>query len=506
MAGLLTRLRFGEWLPDLPEFDNPGSPNVLNTYWVNGAYVPAYGFSPLGAALPARCQGAYAAVDANGATHVYAGTAASLEEYTGTGFAERSAAGGYGAQDGQYWKFTQFSSASFGNLVIATDYADAVQSMAVGGAVFAPLAGSPPNATQIAAVNQFVVLGDTNDGTSGHVPYRLQWCGIGNPTYWAYGTLAAQQVQAGAQFLNAVYGPITHIADGYQYGLVFQQRGITRAYYTGDDAIFAFDTYEKQRGAVFPNACVQLGNLVYFIAEDGFCMTDGQQVVQIGHGKVDNRFIGSVSQAYADRVVGSLDPANKLILWSYCSGGNSSGIPDQVIAYNYVEGKFTPVTASLSRVFTTKSFGYTMDTLDNVNLNLDLITPSLDSPYWEGGNLQVGAFDAGNNYGQLGGNALAATIDTTESAPNDGGLTYIDGLRPVVSNPANGSAAISVQLLTRNLENSAYTTGGVAGQNSTTGRCDLRAAARYVRGRVNISGGFGQATGLDLYGAAAGQR
>jgi hypothetical protein len=229
-------------------------------------------------------------------------------------------------------------------------------------------------------------------------------------------------------------------------------------------------------------------------------------VVQIGHGKVDNRFIGGVSQAYADRVVGSLDPVNKLILWSYCSGGNSSGIPDQVIAYNYAESKFTPVTASLSRVFTTKSFGYTMDTLDNVNLNLDLITPSLDSPYWEGGNLQVGAFDAGNNYGQLGGSPLTATIDTAESAPGDGGMVYVDGVRPLVSNPANGNASLSVQLLTRNLENSAYTMSGVAGQNGTTGRCDLRAAARYVRGSVSISGGFGQASGLDLYGTTAGGR
>jgi hypothetical protein len=157
-------------------------------------------------------------------------------------------------------------------------------------------------------------------------------------------------------------------------------------------------------------------------------------------------------------------------------------------------------------VFTTKSFGYTMDTLDGVDVDLDLITPSLDSPYWEGGNLQVGAFDAGNNYGQLGGDALDASLDTLESAPNGGGMTYIDGVRPIFTDGAAGSAVISTQLLTRNLENAAYTVGPTAGQNLITGRCDLRAVARYIRASVSITGGFGQAIGIDLYGTGAGQR
>ncbi len=393
---------------------------------------------------------------------------------------------------------------------MATDFNDAVQSISIGDTQFADLAGSPPKASQIAAVNQFVMLGDTQDGTNGHVPYRVQWCAIGNPTNWAYGTLAAQQAQAGAQFLNAVYGPVTHIADGYQYGLIFQRRGITRAYYTGDDAIFAFDTYEKQRGALFPNACVQIGNQVYFIAEDGFCMTDGQQVVQIGHGKVDSTFINGVSQLYADRVVGAVDPVNKLILWSYCTDSNSTGICDAVIAYNYVEQRFSPVTEPLSRVFASKSFGYTMDTLDNVDTNLDTVSPSLDSPFWEGGNAQVQAFDGGNGFGQLGGNPLDAALETLESAPAGGGITYMDGARPVVTDPDGGHAAPTVQLLCRNLENAAYTVSATADQNPATGRCDLRAAARYVRLRVNLpggaGGGFGKAVGVDIYGALAGQR
>lgn len=508
MAKLLTTLKFGEWLPDLPELDNPGSPNVSNALWVNGGYIPAPAFSTLGAVLSARCQGAYAATDSNGDTHIYAGTAAQLLEYTGTSFTDRSGST-YTTQDGQYWKFAEFSSPGFPALLVATNLNDPVQGVEVGDAAFAALAGTPPTAAAVGVVGQFVMLGNTEDALNGAVPNRVQWCGIADPTNWAYGTLSAQEAQAGEQYLNAVYGPVTHIADGTQFGLVFQQRGITRAYYTGDDAIFAFDTFERQRGAYYPNSPVQLGNLVYFVAEDGFCMTDGAQVTQIGHGKVDNTFLSNVSQAYSDRVCGAYDPVNKLIYWSYCSAGNSTGIPDMVIAYNYADQRFMPVTQDLSRIFSSKSPGYTMDTLDDVNTDLDLITPSLDDTFWQGGNLQIQAFDGGNNYGQLGGSVLDAVLDTMEACPNPGGMSYLDGARPVVTNPNGGTAVPTVQFLTRTLENSGYTTSATANQNPSTGICNLRAVGRYVRARVSLPGGsagFGKATGIDIYGTAGGQR
>jgi hypothetical protein len=255
---------------------------------------------------------------------------------------------------------------------------------------------------------------------------------------------------------------------------------------------------------------VQLGNAVYFIAEDGFCMTDGQQVTQIGHGKVDETFLADVSQQYADRVVGAYDPVTKLIRWCYCSAGNSSGIPDKTIAYNYADQRFMSTTQNLSTIFSSKSPGYTMDTLDQVNTDLDLITPSLDDPFWQGGKLQIQAFDTSNDFGQLAGNPLDATLDSLESAPNAGGMTYLDGVRPVLTAPPGGTSAPTVQLLTRNLENADYAVSATAIQDSRTGICNMRATARFVRARIGIpggaSGGFGVATGVDIYGTAAGER
>lgn len=498
----------GEYLPDQAVYDNPGSPYASNILWVDGNYVPALSFSSLGQAIAARCQGATTAADTSEGIHIYAGTGTKLYEYAGSAFNDVSAGGGYTAQDGQYWKFAQFSSSGYGNLLFATDFNDGIQQIAPGASAFALITsstGTAPKASQIGNIGQFVVVGDTNDATNGHVPYRVQWCGINNPTYWGYSSLADQQAQGGSQYMNANYGPITHISNGGTYGLIFQERCITRMYYVGGDAIFDFTgVIDQQRGCLFPNSAVQIGNIIYFIAHDGICMTDGQTVTPIGHGKVDTTFLTNVNQAYADRVRGSYDPIQKLVYWAYCSSGNTTGICDSVLAYNYMENRFTPITESISCLFLSKSFGYTMDTLDNVNTNLDLITPSLDSPYWEGGNQQVGTFDSNNNYGTLTGAALTATIDTLESDPNPGGISYFDGVRPIFTDSI-GNGVVTVTPLTRFTENTPYTTGAAAAVNTRNGMCNFRASGRYIRARISISGGFDDIVGVDIYASPAGE-
>lgn len=497
----------GEWLPDQAAYNNPGSPYASNLLWVDGNYVPALGFSNIQSSLGARCQGATTATDTSEGIHIYLGTGTKLYEYTGAGFTDRSA-GAYTAQDGQYWKFTQFSSPGYGNLLFATDLNDAVQQIAPGASAFAATVasvGTIPKASQIANIGQFVVLGNTEDGTNGAVPYRLQWSYINNPTGWGYSTLADTQNQGGSQYMNANYGPINHISNGGNYGLVFQERAITRMYYIGGANVFDFTgVIDYQRGCLFPNSAVQIGGTIYFIAHDGFCMTDGQSVQQIGHGKVDTTFLTSVNQAYPDRVRGAYDPIQKLVYWVYCSSGNTTGIPDSVIVYNYMENRFTPITEDLSCIFLSQSFGYTMDTLDNVNIDLDLISPSLDSPYWEGGNQQVGALDSNNNYGSLTGDALTASIDTMESDPNPGGITYFDGVRPIFTDSV-GNGVATVTPLTRFLDNEAYTTGSAASMNARTGICNFRASGRYIRARLTVAGGFDNLIGADIYGDPAGE-
>lgn len=501
----------GEWMPDQAEYSNEGAPAASNILWRDGHYVPALAFNSLGQALPARCQGACAITDLLENIHIYAGTGTQLLEYIASSFSNVSKGGGspYTTQDAQFWKFAQFSTSGYGNLLFATNLNDQPQQIqpgVTGAFVDVPAStGTVPKASAIGVIGQFVVLGNTEDPVNSFVPYRVQWCGINNPTYWGYTSLADQQAQAGQQFMNANYGPVTHISNGGTFGLIFQERAITRMYYVGGDAIFDFTgTVDLQRGCLFPNSPVQIGSQVYFIAHDGFFMTDGMSVTPIGHGKVDSTFLNDVNPEFPERVRGSYDPVQKLIFWSYCSNANSTGIPDKVVTYNYAENRFTPVTQSLSMLFTSRSFGYTMDTLDNVSTNLDSIFPSLDSPFWEGGNTQIGAFDGNNNYGSLNGAALTASIDTTEFDPNPGALSDFQGIRPIFSDSV-GNGVATVTPSTRMTENTAYTIGAAAAVNPRTGMCDFFATGRYIRGTISIAGGFDKLTGMDVYAQPAGE-
>src|SRR5690242_13652257 len=483
----LATLKVTEWLPDQAPYENPGSPSVANVQWVNSSYEPALQFESLGFATSARVQGAIACEDTNGDIHVYLGTGTNLYEYTSTGFT--SLASGFTATDGEYWRFAVFSSPSYTNKVIATDFADTIQWMDLGGAAFVALTastGTTPKAQYVAtnAAGAFVMVGHTEESVRGLVPHRVQWCGIGNPTYWGFQTLNDANAQAGEQFLNAEFGQITGIVGIGQDFIIFQEKAITRAYYVGGGAIFSFQTFERERGNIYPNSIVQLGNMTYFIAQDGFCVTDGATVTQIGHGKVDSTWLADVSQQYTDRVRGALDPINKLIKWGYCSSGNTTGIPDKIICYNYMEDKWSQITqaagASLSILFTSRSIGYTMEQLDTVNTNLDLITPSLDDPYWQGGQQIIQAFDANNNIGTLTGNACDAMVDTTEWANPDGTLSYIDGARVICTSGAF-TPSPGVTIYTRATEDAAYTSTVFSARNSRSGLNNGRTTGRYAK-------------------------
>src|SRR5690348_15071451 len=286
----LSTLTPTSWLPDQSPYLSQGSPNVANALWINGSYKPALSFVSLGVTAPARVQGAFTTQDTDGDIHVYCGTVTNLYEYSASGFT--SLASGFTAQDGEYWKYAIFSSPSYTDKILATDFADNIQWMDVGGASFGPLTagtGTTPKAAFIAtnAAQAFIMVGYTEESVRGLVPHRVQWCGIGNPTYWGFQTIADANAQAGEQFLDAEFGEVTGIVGAGQDFIIFQDKAITRAFYVGGATVFSFQTYERERGNTYPNALVQLGGQIYFIAQDGFCMTDGSTVEPIGHGKVD---------------------------------------------------------------------------------------------------------------------------------------------------------------------------------------------------------------------------
>lgn len=487
-------IKLGAWLPDLPVYGNPGLVEAKNTIPVDGSYGQVVAMTATGeTALPLRPQGAFAAIDSAGDPELYAGTATKLYERIGTAWTDRAGAV-YTTSTTGYWRFSQFET-----FVVATNFNDTPQARTIGSvANFAALAtsGSAPRARQVGVIGRFLMLGDIDDGSA--QPATVQWSGIDTPRAWPTpNTIGARTVQAGKQALNAAYGAVTAISNGQFYGLVFQQKAVTRFTYIGGDAVFQVQEIDVTHGCWAPQSMVQVGDAIYFLAIDGFYMTNGQVTMPIGTAKIDRWFFANLNQPYRERITASFDYATKCIYWSYPSNFATSGSPDRMVCFNILEGRWTWAENVSQLLFQSFTTGYTLDQLDTLYSSLDDITITLDSAFWSGGTPIVQGF-VGNALGSSVGMPLAASFETGESQQNPFGYTFIRGISPrVIGNPTS----LTVSLATRaNLDNESRTFGSARSRTARTGVCDFRVNGRFISAKLDIVGGFERALelGVDL--------
>src|SRR3990167_8306770 len=183
-------LEFGEYKPDLPPLLNDGLTRAEGVLPQDQGYKPIPVLSDLTTtAMDNRAQGMFGArsVDAVGTTYIYTGDSTKLYVVSGNAFTDVSGATYTPASDDR-WEFAQW-----GNQIIATNFADVVQQITIGGANFAALGGSPPNARHVAPVDNFLVLGNLNDGTDR--PQGIAWCDRGDITNWSTGLSDVQDLQ-----------------------------------------------------------------------------------------------------------------------------------------------------------------------------------------------------------------------------------------------------------------------------------------------------------------------
>jgi hypothetical protein len=490
-------VKFGEWLPDLPTLDNPGLTEAKNVIPTDSVYKPFLPVSGTGDALAARPMGGLSTVDTAGSGFFYAATQTKIYIRSGTGWSSRYG-GTFATPTDGYWSGCQFD-----DLAIFTNYADVpVYSVAGSGTNFATLAttGTAPNARCVGVVGRFVVLGDTD--LSAATPNGIQWSAIDDPNNWPTpGSAAAQAAQSGEQFLNAAYGPVTHIVGGEQSGIVFQRNGITRMTYVGGNVVFQFDTIERARGALFPNAVVQFGRLAYFISGDGFYVTDGVEVKPIGSQKVDNYFGDDVDTSYKARVRGAVDYANKCIYWIYPGAGNTGGQPNKVLIYNYEENRWSRAEDDVAFCVSGVTTAISLDDLDDYFSSLDIVTPSLDSDQWAGGNNTILAFDSSYKLGAFSGTTGTAIIDGGEIELTPGRLTRVQGVKPLVT---GDDPEMTVALGVRDSLGDSVSYLTARTPNARTGFADYRSESRYHRARVTITGNFTAAIGLEYQAIASG--
>jgi hypothetical protein len=104
-----------------------------------------------------------------------------------------------------------------------------------------------------------------------------------------------------------------------------------------------------------------------------------------------------LNKGFQDRICAAVDPFNQLAMWLYPSVNNTTnttGICDRIIIYNYVTKKWSLAEASASSIFAHFVGAYTVELMDIISTNLENINVALDTDFWSGGQMFLGAIDS----------------------------------------------------------------------------------------------------------------
>lgn len=483
------KVAFAEWLPDLAAQNNPGALVANNCIPAVDGYRQLLGLTEYTNALGAYARGAIAVKGSDGNVYNYAGDATKLYTLTTATWADASrlAGGAYTTATSNYWEF-----AKWGENVIATNLDDAPQIMILGGANFAALGGSPPKAKSVAIVRDFVVLGHINDGAAKKT--SVAWSGFGDETQWGTNPLT----QADQQDINDNLGNIVRVVGG-AYGLVFFERGVVRMEYEGPPTVFRFSTIERKIGAVSSGAVADAGGLVYYIADDGVYVCNGQSVENIGSQKVNRHLISDLDGAYLYRITSAVDYRNSIVVWAYPGNGNAGGQPNKLLIYHWPTGRFSSGEIEVNALYAYLSPGFTLDGLDGISTNLDDLPASLDDPSFQGGRLAFAGFSTSHKTATFSGDALTATIETAEI---DAGMAYMSEARPGIDGQA---AVVTCEHGHRTSLRDPVTYESAKPEN-TVGVFEFHKESRFHRLKVSVSGGFESASGMDISMRKAGYR
>lgn len=491
---------FGEYLPDLPALNNPGSQNIRNVIPASDmSYLSIQDISTLTSALTAKCRGAFSVRHSDATPYTFAGDAAKLYELTSasSSWTDRSGAT-YTLSTEENWAFTKF-----GGKVIAGNINDDPQIITVGaGTAFAALAGTPPKARHWATIREFVVCGNLDEAGTLN-PIKVRWCGINDETAWTASATtlsASKQLNASSQYGG---GWIQGIRGG-EYGIIWQEFSIWRMSFAGSPTVWQFDEVLPGYGCASPSSIVHYGNMSFYLGQEGFdLLLNGVERVPIGANKVDKTFLNDVDADYFYNIVGAIDPKNRVVMWIYPGSGHSGGLPNKYLAFNWVTRRWAAGDIDCEWIFSGLGSGYTLEGLDAISADIDALPASLDSRLYNEGAIRLGAFDTDHKMGGFLGSTLPATLETGEKEFNPQGRTLLHSARPQVEGQ---SVAVTCASVSRNLQTDAATTGSAESVHAETGLAHMRKDARFHRVQCVTSGDFDHAMGVTCNIAVTGSR
>lgn len=463
-----------EWLPDFDAYANPGATVATNVIPVANGYLPARALSPQSDALAAAPVGAVSMRDSGGNFYNFAGTATALYQLGAGSWSDVSQGGGYTSID--RWEFTQF-----GDRLIAWAYAQVPQYIDLpAGPAFADLPGSPPAAKHAGVCRDFLLAGhdDVN-------PRTLHWSGYNASEVWGFNATAMSDSQ---DFLEG--GAITRITSGDR-ALVFQEDMIRLATPVGPPLFFSIDIVSRDLGAPISGAVAWRGQHVYWYSDSGFMMWDGQRIAPIGDQKVDRWFYRNMDWSRPELVRSVVDRRNERVLFAFpdLSAGSAA---NKVLLFDRPTQRWSLLSMEVAELVEYVTQGYTLDELDIPFPDgpdapgQDII---VDSDIFQGGTLSAAGFSAAWELGPFAGDVLPATVETAEVGGP--GRQFVRAVRPLVD-----GGTVTVQIGSRNRQQDTINWTQPKAVN-TAGRAPFRNNARYRRVRLNITGNFARAAGVE---------
>jgi hypothetical protein len=477
---------FGEWRPDLPDFQHPGATEAKNVIPDFNSYRPfpaKHTVSPVSGAPATDVTGAFysetppTSLATLGEGFVYAGTATKLHRYwldsTTVGSdtwsdVTRTTVGDY--TSGQ-WQF-----AKFGTRIIAVNGADGPQSYVEGSSTdFAALAGSPPTGARfVSVVRDFVNMAP--NGNTQH------WSAINDPEDWTPSATTQSDTQTVPEG-----GIITGLAGG-EYGLTFMENAIYRQTYIGSPLIFQFDRITSLIGMSNGNGLAQHEDMVFFHSGEGFfVIKGGQQIIPIGEGKVD-RYVINETQA-TSTITGAIDPFRKIYVARLTRTADDFE-QHELLIYHWPSGRWSRVELAVEADEFTFLFSAKSDKNSGV---IDFMS--------------LGAFEGSTFYdfSTFHSGNMAAVLETTEAQIFPGRRAFVQGVRPIIDGGTD--ANITVALAARAAPNDTVSFGSAVAMNSS-GLSPQRSSGRFHRAQVNVAAGasWTHAQGIDVEAVPEGSR
>lgn len=484
----MTVVPFAAWMPDAADLNSQGVSSILNVLCSTSSYLPFPDFAALSSALSAEPLGYFRARSLSGQVSIFAGTTTKLWKLDNTTLTWEDVSGAaYSANIDNRWCFEQF-----GEFVVAVNINNNPQVFELGVSTdFADLAGSPPRASFVKAWGDFLCLQQLATD-----PDRVHWSALNDITGWTPGT-------NNSDFQTFPEGGVVQGSSRATNPLIILERAIYLATFVpGSAIIFSFVKIHDGRGAKSPYSICSRGENTFFADEGSFFQmgADGS-IADIGFEKVSRTIFGQMSAPDIAAMVGAIDPFYSRVYWTMDLTG--AGIYGAILVYDWLQTRWSIASQVNKGIFPAATAGYTLEGLDTVSSNIDLLPYSLDSKVWQGGAPVLAAFDSSYRLGFFNGPNKEATITTQEQGDLTGGITLISSLYAAVDTN-DYTAAIG----SRMLRGDTVTWTAPIAPTPETGRVDVLNASHFQSVQITIPAGtvWQHAQGVDINAKMAGRR